>query len=107
MLTVMAPTLGRMISTRPRSTSTNLYGPTTNREDEMQGHFEINVALNGHHLFATAERSCTTTAQAEKVYAEIVKRFPSTPGFKFQISVTRHDDSHIDHTGLFAQKLKA
>ena len=52
----------------------------------MQSHYEINVSLDGRHLFATAPRSCTTEAEMNRAYAEIVARFPASEGFK--VSVT-------------------
>lgn len=53
----------------------------------MQSHYEINVSLNGHHLFATAPRSCVTESDMKLVLAEIAPRFPAGLGFK--VSVTR------------------
>jgi hypothetical protein len=58
----------------------------------MQSHYEINVSLHGRHLFATAERSCVTEAQAREVYAELSRRFSPAEGF--EISVTFADCVH-------------
>lgn len=55
----------------------------------MQAHYEINVSLNGRHFFATAERSCTTEADAAKVAKEIAKRFPELEGFRVTVSHVR------------------
>lgn len=52
----------------------------------MESHFEINVALNGSHLFATAPRSCVSERKARTVYAEIRARFPESEGYS--VSVT-------------------
>lgn len=54
-------------------------------------HYEINVSLNGAHLFATAPRSCTDESDARRVYAELDKRFPVEEGFS--ITVTRYSTS--------------
>lgn len=47
----------------------------------MQNHFEINVALNGRHLFATAPRSVVTKQDALFLVYELRVRFPATEGF--------------------------
>ena len=50
-------------------------------------YYEINVSLNGQHLFATAERSFGTLWEVEKVYNLFKEKFPENNGYK--ISVTR------------------
>lgn len=50
-------------------------------------YYEINVSLNGKHLFATAERSITVSWDAEKIYKLFKEKFPENEGYK--ISVTR------------------
>lgn len=52
-------------------------------------YYEINVALNGKHLFATAERSITNNLKAEKVYNLFKEKFPEEEGYT--ISVTMWD----------------
>jgi len=47
--------------------------------------YEINVALNGRHYFATHERSITTSVQAEKTYKDFQERFPEKDGFTLSI----------------------
>lgn len=51
-------------------------------------HYEINVALNGRHFFATHERSLTTQGQCQAVYDRLVVAFPASEGY--EISVSRH-----------------
>ncbi len=51
-----------------------------------QSHYEINVAKDGKHFFATSERSATTTEDAQKVFEEISKRFPTQEGFTTTIT---------------------
>lgn len=48
--------------------------------------FEINVARNGKHFFATHERSLRTLSDAENVYEELCKRFPEDEGFLVTVS---------------------
>lgn len=55
----------------------------------MQSYYEINVALNGKHLFATSERSCTTRSECEKVFSIIKKKFPKSEGY--DVTVTYWD----------------
>lgn len=52
-------------------------------------YYEINVSLNGKHVFATAERSITTPWKAEELYALFLEKFPEIFGYK--VSVTRWD----------------
>lgn len=48
----------------------------------IQSHYEINVSLNGKHLFATAERSAVDMEKAEKLVFEFRNRFPVEQGFE-------------------------
>lgn len=49
-------------------------------------YYEINVSLNGKHLFATAERSIVNTWHLQKVYNLFKEKFPAEEGY--QITVT-------------------
>ena len=49
-------------------------------------YFEINVSLNGKHLFATAERSVVNTWHLQKIYNLFKEKFPESEGY--EISVT-------------------
>lgn len=49
--------------------------------------YEINVALDGHHLFATANRSITDEWKLRKTLKILVDKFPESEGY--HISVTR------------------
>lgn len=53
-------------------------------------YYEINVSLNGRHLFATAERSLRCEADARALFADFAKRFPAEEGYK--VRCTRHED---------------
>lgn len=52
-------------------------------------YFEINVALNGRHYFATAERSLRDEASARQVAEDLRRRFPEHEGFS--ITLTRYE----------------
>lgn len=54
-------------------------------------YYEVNVSLNGKHLFATAERSLTTREEVAHVLAEFDKVFTEERGFV--ISVSYHENS--------------
>jgi hypothetical protein len=48
--------------------------------------YEINVAKDGKHYFATNKRSLTETKRAENVLKDFQKRFPEEEGFSITIS---------------------
>lgn len=48
-------------------------------------YYEINVSLNGRHLFATAERSITSRIQMEKMYELFLEKFPESEGYKLSV----------------------
>lgn len=52
-------------------------------------HYEINVSLNGHHYFATAERSITSEARARQAVQDFRTRFPESEGFKVDCTYIR------------------
>ena len=52
-------------------------------------YYEINIAKDGHHFFATAERSITNMVQAKEMYILFKEKFPESEGY--EISVTRWD----------------
>ena len=51
--------------------------------------YEINVSLNGSHLFATAERSITSEYQLERAYNILKVKFPKEEGYR--ITVTKFE----------------
>jgi hypothetical protein len=51
----------------------------------MESHFEINVALNGYHFFATAPRSARYEQDAKKIFDELKARFPE-PEYTFTVT---------------------
>lgn len=48
--------------------------------------YEINVAKDGKHYFATHERSLTGQSEAEAAFKDFQKRFPESEGFSLTIS---------------------
>lgn len=52
-------------------------------------YYEINVALNGKHFFATAERSITNKWKLKEVYSVLRDKFPQKEGY--DISVTFYE----------------
>ena len=51
----------------------------------MEDHYEINVAFNGWHLFATAPRSVITENDLKKVLNIIVQKFPEKEGYSISV----------------------
>ena len=49
-------------------------------------YYEINVALNGQHFFATDKRSITNKAKAEKVYKIFKEKFPAEDGYNIRVT---------------------
>lgn len=49
-------------------------------------YYEINVALNGKHFFATAERSLRTTEDAKKVWDRLLIACPAEQGFTMELT---------------------
>jgi hypothetical protein len=44
-------------------------------------YYEFNVAKNGRHFFATAERSVTTETEAEVMHNVLTEKFPKSEGY--------------------------
>ena len=59
-------------------------------------YYEINVALNGKHFFATADRSITDTAKLETVLKVIVEKFPASEGYSISVTQNTQTGSIID-----------
>lgn len=50
-------------------------------------YYEINVALNGNHFFATSERSITRESKMLDVLTTILEKFPKSEGY--DVTVTK------------------
>lgn len=62
-------------------------------------HYEINVAKDGRHFFATAERSITNQWDFEKVIATIREKFPESEGYKVTATAEYQFGMSIDMEG--------
>jgi hypothetical protein len=64
-------------------------------------YYEINVAKDKKHFFATTERSCQSLEEMQRVFFEIFKRFPISEGYS--VSVTRYENTgtSVDPTLCF------
>lgn len=58
----------------------------TKPDTHIASWYEINIAKNGHHFFATAERSITNKWKLEEIFPVIKEKFPEEEGYG--ISVT-------------------
>jgi len=68
-------------------------------------YYEINVAKNGRHYFATAERSLTDERSAKALWADIKQRFPESEGFNLSVSYRQHVGEYV--TAQFNQETEA
>lgn len=59
-------------------------------------YYEINVALNGKHFFATDKRSITNYNKLKEVYKVFKKKFPSEEGYDMTISFIETVGKHVD-----------
>ena len=48
-------------------------------------YYEINVALNGRHFFATAERSIRDMNTLDKVIHTFKQKFPASEGYELSV----------------------
>ena len=49
-------------------------------------YYEINVALNGKHFFATDKRSITDKTKLENVYNVFKEKFPTEDGYNILVT---------------------
>lgn len=61
-------------------------------------HYEINVAKNGKHYFATAKRSIRTFMDAEALYNEFKQLFPVADGYAITVRKWQKSDLAISQT---------
>ena len=48
----------------------------------MESYFDVNVSLNGSHLFATHPRSAKTQVEADKIITLFREKFPECEGYE-------------------------
>ena len=59
-------------------------------------YYEINVALNGKHFFATGERSITNRNRLEDIVKVFVEKFPESEGYEISVSRWQNSGKNID-----------
>lgn len=63
-------------------------------------YYEINVSLNGQHLFATAKRSITNQTMLENVYKIFKEKFPLEEGYNITVNQYETKGKFIDMSHL-------
>ena len=48
-------------------------------------YYEINIALNKKHFFATADRSITSESKLKEVYSVLKEKFPESEGYTISV----------------------
>lgn len=59
-------------------------------------YYEINVALNGQHFFATDKRSITNEIALKIVYRVLKEKFPPEEGYDIFVSRVETTGRYID-----------
>lgn len=59
-------------------------------------YYEINVALNGKHFFATDKRSITNKRALKDVYKVFKEKFPLEEGYDMIVSCVETTGKHVD-----------
>ena len=59
-------------------------------------YYEINVSLNGKHLFATAERSITDRNTLNRIYDLLAEKFSESEGYKLDVTLCEKCCSRIN-----------
>ena len=62
-------------------------------------YYEINVALNGKHFFATTERSITNKWKLKEVYSVIKEKFPQEEGYEISVTLYETIGKSVDMDG--------
>lgn len=70
-------------------------------------YYEFNVALNGQHFFATAERSVQHLEKAKAVLAALESKFPKSEGYEVTVRYWEHIGRSIDPETLRAMTVSA
>lgn len=59
-------------------------------------YYEINVSLNGQHLFATDKRSITNKIALKVIYNIFKEKFPQEEGYSIMVSQWETTGKYID-----------
>lgn len=62
--------------------------------------YEINVALNGRHFFATHERSIVSLEDLKKVYPILSAKFPEAEGFNISVCKISIESEYLNKDEL-------
>lgn len=62
--------------------------------------YEINVALNGKHLFATHERSLQSTDKMKECLEIFIEKFPESEGYEITVSKWETTGKNIDISSI-------
>lgn len=58
--------------------------------------YEINVSLNGKHLFATHERSLKCDGDLKRCLKIFLEKFPKSEGYKISVQYIEHYGTNIN-----------
>ena len=67
----------------------------------MPDYYEINVALKGYHLFATAPRSIKDTEEMKRAYDILKNKFPKSEGYSICVTYWKSRGQIIDEVDKY------
>ena len=68
--------------------------------------FEINVSLNGHHLFATHERSISNNYELKHVLTIFKEKFPKSEGYEITACRQEHVSYPMDIDEFMSKEIR-
>ena len=66
-------------------------------------YYEINISKNGHHFFATAERSLTNYDDMKRALAVFVEKFPKSEGYEILVTQWERKGKQLDLVALIKE----
>ena len=70
-------------------------------------YYIINVALNGKHLFATAEHSARDASEAARLFTLFIEKFPEVDGYDVTCTCWENVGTRISYQDLMQSALGA
>lgn len=67
--------------------------------------YEINVSLDGTHLFATHKRSVDSLRQLKRVYPVIMDKFPECEGYEVTVSICQKTKETISDVPNYLKEI--
>ena len=64
-------------------------------------YYEINVAKNGKHVFATSERSIRNLNELKKIYSLFLEKFPAFEGYELRVTKYEEVGHEVDPKEIF------